>query len=241
MVKVVPSAATNPVQHLSDASTRHVVNRGVGPRSLLQTQPGGGLLLCCVCQEQSTTYRYEVVYKASHHHLHGTSPQQVNGLCVTQLPNNPAIALNGNKPTSGQQQLKLKPRPQSALGIVRPRPAADGCDDSNEHAYYNFPPRHPRHGHLKWPVWNPRASVAGGETLSLTYPDYPVHIPTTTLKRVTLAERKNKKSGISKQSETKKVPEEAKSEEEKETVTKKEGRLIQNQCMTFESAVRLRT
>ena len=33
-------------------------------------------------------------------------------------------------------------------------------DCSGEHAYYNFPPRHPRHGHLRWPVLRPDSAAA---------------------------------------------------------------------------------
>lgn len=43
--------------------------------------------------------------------------------------------------------------------------------------YYNFPVRHPRHGHLQWSL-HPDSQLP-------TYPDYPVHIRTTTLAKRT--------------------------------------------------------
>jgi hypothetical protein len=59
--------------------------------------------------------------------------------------------------------------------------AAEAVNDADrDHEYYNFPPRHPRHGHLKWPVYQTEDKDAA---LCLSYPDYPVHIRTTTLKR----------------------------------------------------------
>ena len=61
-------------------------------------------------------------------------------------------------------------------------------DDSQENEYYNFPPRHPRHGHLKWPIWKPIVTSEESfvhESICITsYPDYPVHLSTFTLKRV---------------------------------------------------------
>ena len=47
--------------------------------------------------------------------------------------------------------------------------------EDRDNDYYNFPVRHPRHGHLQW--------ACKPETGS-TYPDYPVHIRTTTLARI---------------------------------------------------------
>ena len=61
-------------------------------------------------------------------------------------------------------------------------------EDSQENDYYNFPPRHPRHGHLKWPIWKPIVTSEESfvhESICITsYPDYPVHLSTFTLKRV---------------------------------------------------------
>ena len=91
---------------------------------------GKGFFLCCVCQEQNTTYRYEVLYKEN---------------------NNNVSILN--------QSLTCSP---TKVG---------------ENDYYNFPLRHPRHGHLKWDLAALNAKL---------YPDYPVHIPTFTLKRSSL-------------------------------------------------------
>ena len=62
--------------------------------------------------------------------------------------------------------------------------------ESDDHLYYNFPLRpHPRHGHLKKvPVFaslttlDSRSNTLTRKTVKL-YPDYPVHIPTFTLKR----------------------------------------------------------
>ena len=73
-------------------------------------------------------------------------------------------------------------------------------DSSEQEAeYYNFPLKHPRHGHLnlKWPVsavWRSNkggredsgeASTSVTSVTSADYPDYPVHIPTFTLQRIT--------------------------------------------------------
>ena len=52
--------------------------------------------------------------------------------------------------------------------------AEEGPIEEADSGYYNFPLRHPRHGHLQW-VLKPE--------LGSTYPDYPVHIRTTTLAR----------------------------------------------------------
>lgn len=107
-------------------------------------QPGlvspRGLLLCCVCHEQSTTtYRYEVVYKA---------PDKFAATSVTQ-------------------------------------------SDDNDNDYYNFPLRHPRHGHLRWPVLTRTLT----RTLLLHYPDYPVHLSTVTLKRLKSRSKLNSTDG----------------------------------------------
>ena len=62
-------------------------------------------------------------------------------------------------------------------GQTKPGPGDWSVDSETE--YYNFPAKHPRHGHLKWPVAHPVSPVNLG-----TYPDYPVHLPTVTLSRI---------------------------------------------------------
>ena len=123
-------------------------------------------MLCCVCHEHNTTFRYEVVYKST---SGGLQPQKQSPSTVTDLV---------------QQQVTLTTSVE------------DTEDDSSTHEYYNFPPRHPRHGHLKWSVWRPLVtsttspfeseaeSVVHESICITTYPDYPVHLPTFTLKRV---------------------------------------------------------
>ena len=75
----------------------------------------------------------------------------------------------------------------------------DSSEQEAEAEYYNFPLKHPRHGHLnlKWPVsavWRSNkggredsgeASTSVTSVTSADYPDYPVHIPTFTLQRIT--------------------------------------------------------
>jgi hypothetical protein len=100
-------------------------------------------LLCCVCSETNTTFRYEVIYN-----------NKIDNLV--------------------QQQVTLTTSIDTAEG---------------ENDYYNFPPRHPRHGHLKWPILRPLVTTEPTEQsfesiCITTYPDYPVHLPTFTLKRV---------------------------------------------------------
>ena len=128
-----------------------------------------GLLLCCVCQEQNTTYRYEVVYKTNDKtlsfnttNLYGTNENNNNENSLLQITDDSGIH-------------------STSTNVI---------DD--DHEYYNFPPRHPRHGHLKWtPVYTPLLSIASKESKGLlkinncsikTYPDYPVHLQTTTLR-----------------------------------------------------------
>merc|ERR1719357_1753918 len=120
-------------------------------------------LLCCICHEKNTTFRYEVVYKQDNKSItildvKGTNPEELE--CLTHP--------QGRNP--------------------------DSFDSENE--YYNFPARHPRHGHLRWPVWTPTNSVTNESQLSITYPDYPIHIPTLTLHRITnlLASRQRRGS-----------------------------------------------
>ena len=122
-------------------------------------------LLCCICHEKNTTFRYEVVYKQDNKSItildvKGTNPEELE--CLTHP--------QGRNP--------------------------DSFDSENE--YYNFPARHPRHGHLRWPVWTPTNSVTNESQLSITYPDYPIHIPTLTLRRITnlLASRQRRGNSI---------------------------------------------
>ena len=123
-------------------------------------------LLCCVCQDQNTTFRYEVVYKQADR-------------SITILDLTPA-----NKE-------ELRGLTQDLSDEVRPE---DSLEDSSEAEYYNFPPKHPRHGHLKWPVWRPsvvteaspvtQTSLVSSSGVSGSYPDHPIHIPTFTLQRI---------------------------------------------------------
>ena len=102
-------------------------------------------LLCCVCHESNTTFRYEVIYK-------NDSESQLNNPVTNQVTLTTSI------------------------------------DTEEENDYYNFPPRHPRHGHLKWPILRPLVTTVPEHSFEsiciTTYPDYPVHLPTFTLKRV---------------------------------------------------------
>ena len=122
-------------------------------------------LLCCVCQDQNTTFRYEVVYKQA--------DRSITILDLTPANREELRGLTEDSDT----------RPES-------------LEDSSETAeYYNFPPKHPRHGHLKWPVWRPAQSssktpeestVTSSSLVSssASYPDHPIHIPTFTLQRI---------------------------------------------------------
>ena len=126
-----------------------------------RTNPQGrGFLLCCVCNEQNTTYRYEVVFKA----------------------NDKRLSVNNT-------DLNISYQNESSLLKITDDSGIQSVED--DHEYYNFPPRHPRHGHLKWsPVYwsilpltyNKREVLKSNGNVK-TYPDYPVHIPTTTLRR----------------------------------------------------------
>ena len=132
---------------------------------------GNGLFLCCVCQEQNTTYRYEVVY---------------NSKIDDKTLSFNATRLSQNEDTS------LLPVLSDDSGI-HSSSNNNNDEDEDDHEYYNFPPRHPRHGHLRWkPVYMPIFAFASKETKELvkttnssikTYPDYPVHLQTTTLRR----------------------------------------------------------
>ena len=138
----------------------------------LDSGTGTGLFLCCVCHEQNTTYRYEVVYKA-------------------------------NDKTLSFNTTNLYPNETSLLQIGSDDSGIHSSSNTDEdHEYYNFPPRHPRHGHLKWkPVYTPILTFASKETKELlsndssvkTYPDYPVHLQTTTLRRAAAVLKSGKK------------------------------------------------
>lgn len=103
-------------------------------------------LLCCICSEKNTTFRYEVVYS-----------QQNKSITLLDA--------------SHDEERECLTGPQGEV--------SQSISDNSENQYYNFPPRHPRHGHLSWPV-----SLANTSALSITYPDHPIHIPTLTLKRI---------------------------------------------------------
>lgn len=117
------------------------ISRAAAPKSLYRNQQQQ-FYLCCVCQEENTTYRYQVVYRA---------PKQ-----------NPE-----NRILSQQEEEK-----------------EDNVNSSEDydHEYYNFPLRHPRHGHLIWQGF-----------FANQYPDYPVHIKTFTIKRILDKNKKGKK------------------------------------------------
>ena len=135
------------------------------------TGGGTGLFLCCVCQEQNTTYRYEVVYKSKF------EDKTLSFLSQNNL--------------SEIEDSSLLPVLSDDSGIHSS--SNDNNEDEDDHEYYNFPPRHPRHGHLRWkPVYMPIFAIASKETKEIvrttnnnikTYPDYPVHLQTTTLRK----------------------------------------------------------
>jgi hypothetical protein len=135
---------------------RKLLNSGLYALTGRTNPSGTGLLLCCVCHEQNTTYRYEVVYK-------------------------------DNEKTLSFNNTTLYQNESSLLKITDD----SGIESTDDHEYYNFPPRHPRHGHLKWrPVYTSILPLSPNKLEGLktncsvkTYPDYPVHIPTTTLRR----------------------------------------------------------
>ena len=90
----------------------------------LQRRHGEALLLCCVCEDKNSTYRYEVLYRSPDNSSKG----------LTLLPVYATVAKKNKRANVDND---------------------DEEDDSEDHAYYNFPPRHPRHGHLRWPVLRP--------------------------------------------------------------------------------------
>ena len=202
-------------------------------------------LLCCVCHEHNTTFRYEVVYK--------NSLQEASAPALGHQPNSKtkttrAVANNSGPKKNGSTStnLILHNNPSTLTDLVRQQVTlttsvdTDDTDDSN-HEYYNFPPRHPRHGHLKWSVWRPALVTTSSSSTSAasaptnifpfppsagrtttpatgvinskeaveynnncqrsvvhesicitTYPDYPVHLSTFTLKRVASVIKQNK-------------------------------------------------
>ena len=87
----------------------------------------------------------------------------------------------------GPEQWPVQPSPIDSV-VQQQVTLTTSLEDSQENEYYNFPPRHPRHGHLKWPIWKPivtsEESFVHESICITTYPDYPVHLSTFTLKRV---------------------------------------------------------
>jgi hypothetical protein len=119
------------------------------PTHLTLLQPKQNSLLCCVCHEQNSSFRYEVVF---------------NKKDSSKIP----------LETLEVSQVLIEP-------IAEELEQLETTTTSND--YYNFPLRHPRHGHLKWSVWRTFSHALLNQ--AETYPDYPVHIPTITLKRLT--------------------------------------------------------
>ena len=120
------------------------ITRAAAPKSLYRNHHlHQQFYLCCVCQEENTTYRYQVVYRA---------PKQ-----------NPE-----NRILSQQEGEEKEDNVNSS--------------EDYDHEYYNFPLRHPRHGHLIWQGF-----------FANQYPDYPVHIKTFTIKRILDKNKKGKK------------------------------------------------
>lgn len=157
-----------------------------------------GLLLCCICHEHNTTFRYEVIYKTtagSISTLALKSPENFLSLQHQQQsrlesPRITELTSEGEEISGHQDSSVSGPdhcRPISKVGTL-------SLFDDQSHEYYNFPPKYPRHGHLKWPVWTPNPSpVPNGSPVQpcfiATYPDYPIHIPTVTLKRIASARK----------------------------------------------------
>ena len=159
------------------------------------TLPKHPSLLCCVCHEHNTTFRYEVVYKSS------LSPKKQQSPLVKNQGSLTSKALAAPEQTSpaltfeGGSQLQF-------LQATLTTSLETETEDDDEHAYYNFPPRHPRHGHLKWPVWRPLTAsptsdlqLTSESIFVTTYPDYPVHLPTVTLKRVASVIKRSHQKG----------------------------------------------
>ena len=125
-----------PLLPVSGSGSRHLYAQ------VRQQQQRGGLrrqealLLCCVCEDKNSTYRYEVVYR---------SPAKADGggdKGLTLLPVYATVAKKNKKANVNDDNRE------------------DDGADSEDHAYYNFPPRHPRHGHLQWPVLRPDSAAA---------------------------------------------------------------------------------
>ena len=193
-------------------------------------------LLCCVCHEHNTTFRYEVVYKNS---LQDKKAKAALGQPNSKTTTTRAVVANNsgpeehahhNKNTSTNLILHNNNSPSTLTDLVRQQVTLTtsvdtDCTDDSNHEYYNFPPRHPRHGHLKWSVWRPalvtssssstaspspfpfpptagvkeaidnnnsQRSVVHESICITTYPDYPVHLSTFTLKRVASVIKQNK-------------------------------------------------
>jgi len=85
----------------------------------------------------------------------------------------------------------------ATLGDVKPVIASRHKPREEEgDGYYNFPARHPRWGYLRWPV-----AVNDGKAGVAYFPDYPVHLRTTTIRRGvvvgSLTRRKKKSKRLS--------------------------------------------
>ena len=86
-------------------------------------------------QEKNTTVNYEVVCK--------TESNRVTILQVNQQTDT-ASSKNSQQQRSGRQLAALPLLPED-----QPLDLLNADSLSFENDYYNFPPRHPRHGHLK--------------------------------------------------------------------------------------------
>ena len=161
-------------------------------------------LLCCVCHEHNTTFKYEVVYKTASSLSTLTLRPQATPIAIQHVNNNQKQIAQITKLTNEDTNT-----PYSCIKHTSDIFSSYNCQtissvervslffNDHSHDYYNFPPRHPRHGHLKWPVWTPIPSPIPNVSLAQsvcvdTYPDYPIHIPTVTLKRLSSA-RKGKR------------------------------------------------
>ena len=192
-------------------------------RDLTTAKAPRGLLLqnhhflCCVCQEQNTTYRYEVVYRAGDH-IKSTginvlpSPVTVkqNHQADFEVEQISHIYYNCPAPDLSQvtslRQLTQSAPPEVATGSPVWSNLSSDLNDcrswESENAYYNFPPRYPLSGHLCWPQWSSTTKTTTGRPNSVTpsdrysclsYPNYPIHIPTVTLSRLVIKKRKETK------------------------------------------------
>ena len=90
-------------------------------------------------------YRYEVVYRSpGGDHKDALLPVYATVTKRSKRPND----------VDGQSPNKFE------FGALEDESNCGLEEDSGEHAYYNFPPRHPRHGHLRWPVLRPDSAAA---------------------------------------------------------------------------------